>query len=395
MSYFIYKRPKSSFWWACYGPQKTRRSTKVEINPKKHDDGSKPATARMAKQRATEIAAAWDAACHEGMTAKAVRKVLIEIASPEEESISVEEYARQWCNERRKHVTLRSIVRDSKAIEQFLEFLGPEGVKRPISSIRVHTAQQFVDFQIDRVSPGTVDRYRATLSVMFNAAYAAELIVRNPFRGVKIPKRQDDVNEREAFTPEEINRLVDELPAEWSSMVKCCIYLGGQRLGDMALLKWSDVDFENDTVTIVTQKTSRLMVIPLLKKLRAHLEGLERSSDYVHPCLSARVLRHGNTSSISTEFSGYMRLMGLANPIEKKEGDRRGLSNKSFHSLRASAVTMLYLAGVPLEIVLRIAGHSHKKISMLYLKLAQNQVRKEMEKIDQTLESARRGKTEG
>lgn len=395
MSYFIYQRPKSSFWWACYGPKKTRRSTKVEINPKKTDDGSKPATARMAKQRATEIAEAWDAACYEGMAAKAVKKVLIEISAPEEDRISVGEYAREWLNARRKHVTQRSIIRDTKAVELFLDFLGTDGTRQPLASIKANTAQRFIDSQIDRVSPGTVDRYRETLSVMFNKAFMSELVARNPFRGVDIPKRKDDVNEREAFTPEEINRLIDELPSEWSSMVKCCIYLGGQRLGDMALLKWSDVDFVNDTVTIVTQKTSRLMMIPLLKKLREHLEELDRCSEYVHPQLASRVLRHGNTSSISTEFSGYMRLMGLANPIEKKSGDRRGLSNKSFHSLRASAVTMLYLAGVPLEIVLRIAGHSHKKISMLYLKLAQDQVRTEMEKIGQTLESARRSKIAG
>lgn len=73
----------------------------------------------------------------------------------------------------------------------------------------------------------------------------AELIVRNPCDGVKVPA--DGREERvvhEAFTPEEIQVLLCKLPDEWVAAVRCCLGTYGQRLGDVRALRWEQFDWQ-------------------------------------------------------------------------------------------------------------------------------------------------------
>lgn len=90
-----------------------------------------------------------------------------------------------------------------------------------------------------------VVRHKTVLHDLYvvRAAFAwaldAELIMRNPCDGVKVPA--DGREERvlhEAFTPEEIQVLLRKLPDEWAAAVRCCLGTYGQRLGDVRSLRW-------------------------------------------------------------------------------------------------------------------------------------------------------------
>ena len=50
---------------------------------------------------------------------------------------------------------------------------------------------------------------------------------RQPFRGARLDKKtkQDDKQERNAFTVEEVKRLVEILPGEWPDMIRVCLCL--------------------------------------------------------------------------------------------------------------------------------------------------------------------------
>ena len=78
---------------------------------------------------------------------------------------------------------------------------------------------------------------------------------------------------------------------EWQSLIKFGLY-SGQRLGDLALLTWSNVDLARDELRLVTRKTGKRLTIPLAQPLREHIQSLAairlaRSS--LHPrCLRSR-----------------------------------------------------------------------------------------------------------
>ena len=214
--------------------------------------------------------------------------------------------------------------------------------------------------QLELLHSDTVGLYMQGLSTAFQQAVNNRLFPYNPFKGVKPSKiDRSDTMERRAFTMEEVKRLTEILPGEWPDMIRVCLYTGGQRLGDIATLKWEQINLEGGLISMTTQKTKRRMNKPVIAPLKEVLEKRLacRMSDYVFPVAAMRHAQANNTSSkLSIEFNILLKKFGF---IETEKnvlpGMRRQLSTLSFHSLRATAVTALRLAGVPADLCRVIA----------------------------------------
>lgn len=280
----------------------------------------------------------------------------------------------------------RAYERDGMAVRRLLAFLGDRR-NMPLAGLNKGMAKDFVETELERVSAGTVIRYVSTLSTAFNVAVDREILSRNPFRGV-MPSRADHQAEKQlrgAFTMEEVNTIIEQFPDEWPDLVRVCLYTGGQRLGDLATLKWEQIDLKNSFLFMTTQKSRRRMNKPIIQPLKEVLERrlLNRVNDYVFP-LSA--LRHahagGRSDKLSTEFTTLLKTYGIIREMpEEVRGDRHRLSEKSFHSLRATAVTVLRLAGVSPDLCRFIVGHDSEEIERVYFRPDSADVQEAMSKI--------------
>lgn len=280
----------------------------------------------------------------------------------------------------------RAYERDGMAVRRLLVFLGDRR-NMPLAGLNKGMAKDFVETELERVSAGTVIRYVSTLSTAFNVAVDREILSRNPFRGV-MPSRADHQAEKQlrgAFTMEEVNTIIERFPDEWPDLVRVCLYTGGQRLGDLATLKWEQIDLKNSFLFMTTQKSRRRMNKPIIQPLKEVLERrlLNRVNDYVFP-LSA--LRHahagGRSDKLSTEFTTLLKTYGIIREMpEEVRGDRHRLSEKSFHSLRATAVTVLRLAGVSPDLCRFIVGHDSEEIERVYFRPDSADVQEAMSKI--------------
>lgn len=77
-----------------------------------------------------------------------------------------------------------------------------------------------------------------------------------------------------------------------------------------------------------------------------------------------------------------MRQHGIVEDAsEEVKGDRHKLASKSFHSLRATAVTVLRLAGVPADLCRYIVGHDSEEIERVYFRPDSAHVQEAMSKI--------------
>ena len=140
----------------------------------------------------------------------------------------------------------RAYERDGMAVRRLLAYLGDRR-NMPLAALNKGMAKDFVETELERVSAGTVIRYVSTLSTAFNVAVDREILSRNPFRGV-MPSRSNHQAEKQlrgAFTMEEVNTIIECFPDEWPDLVRVCLYTGGQRLGDLATLKWEQIDLKN------------------------------------------------------------------------------------------------------------------------------------------------------
>lgn len=109
---------------------------------------------------------------------------------------------------------------------------------------------------------------------------------------------------------EEVKRLVEILPGEWPDMIRVCLYTGGQRLGDIATLRWEQVNLDGGLIAMTSQKTKRRMNKPIIRPLKEILEEREKYSinEFVFPLAAMKHAQGGGKSSkLSLEFTGLLK----------------------------------------------------------------------------------------
>ncbi|MCM0685303.1 tyrosine-type recombinase/integrase [Akkermansia sp. B2-R-115] len=385
-------RKRSNTWIADFKDRNGNRlcrTTKVRIIPKCNPYGKtfkqlEEETRREAQMRAEALEeySKWGEKVSPEKLDILIRAELIKMPQHLE---SVEAFLDRFLQSRKRNSSLSfsSILRTQKAFERFLEFLGDKK-SNPLASVTKAVCDDFVSSELHRVSSRTVDRYRESLSCAFNRAVDEDIITKNPFKHVKIPKCGKDSSPRRAFTQDEIRKLISALPEDWSDMVIACICLGGQRLGDIASLKWNQVDWPGGTISLTTQKTGRVMrdipLIPALEKLlRKRHQGM--INEYIFP-VQGEMYVQGKGSSLSGEFVSLLRAHGFVErKVVQKQGDRRTFSPLSFHSLRSSVVTSLHNQGVPPEMCREIVGHDSEEIQRIYYRPNTEEKRDHMKKL--------------
>jgi len=204
------------------------------------------------------------------------------------------------------------------------------------------------------------------------------------------PVRQSNAEriKRRPFTIPELQALLSVADSEWRSLIKIGVYTGG-RLGDVAALRWTNIDLQRDELRFVARKTGKTAVIPLIGALRTHVETLPAGDDphaFLHP-RAAKIIQHkSRCAALSGEFAGLLVKAGLREaPPPRRTGpvpdSRRNLNPLSFHSLRHTAVSLLKDAGIPQATVQELVGHSSAEMSALYTHVG----RESLERAEQAL----------
>lgn len=376
MAYLVRKNnPPSPFWFAAWRDENGKlcnKSTKVRIVPDAVKDGFKE-TAKAAKLRALQIADRFEAASRGVKTVRELQNSIAELHPKGAAGDSVRVFLDRFLDSRRGVVAESSMRNEAFAVKLFLDFLGDKA-DAPVVEVTRGDALAFAHAQLARVRSGTVRQYVSRLVVPFSQAYDQELIQRNPFARLNLPRSAGkDTLDRQPFTVEEVKLLVERLPEEWSSAVRCCLWLGGLRLSDVALLRWDSIDFDIGVVCLKTKKTGEPMRIPIIPRLMLHLVAREQVGEYVHPLLAARYLKRGASSGLSDEFSAYVRALGIGVRCEGS-GTKNGHTTKTFHCLRATAATLLHMAGVDQAVAMRVLSHNSEAIHRVYVRPSDEQV---------------------
>ena len=371
-------RPGRNDWYAQYklNGKWVRRSTGVSV------DGKKEGYTKKQAQEIAQIQANRLEAVAKGDISAQKMIAQIRAVSSSGHIPTVREFLQQSIERRRKLNAEKTQGNDVSAIRRFIDWLGSRA-DSPLDSVNKSLAKEFAEAQLERVESSTVERYRKTLVACFSRGIEAEYITVNPFQYEKTGRlREKASSEREAFTVEELILMIEKLPLDFADMIQLCLYTGGQRLGDIVSMKWEQVDLDAGFVRMTTRKTGRNMVKPILDVLRPLLERRHKGkvNEYIFPLQAAKYYAAGkNVSYISFQFIDELEKLGIVKREKaKKEGDKRNATEKSFHSLRRSAATMLHIAGVPLVVSECIVGHDSEAVHKVY-------VRPDMEAIKQAM----------
>lgn len=141
----------------------------------------------------------------------------------------------------------------------------------------------------------------------------------------------------------------------------------GLRISDIISLKLSELDFENNRISIIQQKTKKTLTLDILPDVGWALIDYLKNGRPDAECESV-FLRHTHPYK---EFSRGETMQHMLRQYATSAGIWKAGTEKhcSFHMLRYSLASDLIQQGIPLTTISGILGHSELNVTTLYARL--------------------------
>ena len=260
-----------------------------------------------------------------------------------------------------------------------------------LQDIRTYHVQEFIQYLATEkersdgspggISASTVRRYTTVLRSILTLAYKLEYMDEDVGNSRRIEFPKEASTELEVYTFDEISTIMaalEEEPINIRTLVEIAIFTGMRR-GEIVGLKWGDIDFENQKISVKrsiykprgakaeeketkSKAGTRIIAIPeqlckTLVKYRAqqdrHISFLGdgwKNLDYVFTEEDGHVM---NPQTPTKQFSKFLK--------------RHGIRHLKFHGLRHTSATMLLASGCDIKTVSSRLGHSGIDTTNIYV----------------------------
>jgi integrase len=251
-----------------------------------------------------------------------------------------------------------------------LRKLKPYFKYKKLNGITAYDIEKLKQDFLEKVSPATVNRYLALLKHMFNLAIKWKKAKYNPVKDVAFLKEN---NRRLRYLQEEdIPILIKNCNPQLRPLVLTAVYTG-IRQRKLFELRWVDIDFRNDLITIENSKSGETRQVPMSSKVRQTLLELQSKNDSDHVFLN----RYGRPfKDIRTAFHTALK--------------RSSIEDFRFHDLRHTFAAHLAMAGVPLLTIKELMGHKTIEMTMRYAHLSRQHTTAAVETLQRRIEVAER-----
>lgn len=327
---------------------------RLEGKHKRMTIGGWPAvTVADARERAREIKEQAKA----GTNPKAVRQAAADAARTEAETAArktfgaiAERYIRrECCDENNQPVRLKRGPAYAAVIRRRLL---PKWKDRQMTDLRRGDLTEITDALIDAGKPMAAHRVHEIVKRIFNWSMDRGDIELSPFAAMRPPvkKQPRDRILKDAEIKALWNTLGD-MGYPFGSLQKLLLLLG-QRRGEVAEMRWSEVTPDGRTWTIpaARNKMGREHLVPLPDAAVAILEGLPRfnEGDFVFTTTSGR-----------RPVSGFSKCAARTTELS-------GIAGWTIHDLRRTCRTGLARLGVPEIVAERVVNHAKQGLVKVY-----------------------------
>jgi integrase len=368
-------RGRSPFWICCYtsaAGQRLQKSTKIRIKPLKGEhrkDGS-PKTAADKRAEALEVCLAIERAENHAkngtLTEQAAKKIIGEILERTTgeplHNYRVRDWLAHWLAMKEQVRAGKTMDRYRQVIRDFIASLG----NRANLGLSHITPKDVLIYRNSIIAANKTAR-TANLSVKvvsaaFNAAVRQHIIESNPATALEtLPVKTE---ERATFTPAQVSKLIQVAEGDWPGAILLGYYTGA-RLGDVANMQWSVVDWHKKLIRFTPTKTKKPVTVPLHSQLERELlkkPGIGKTP--IFPSLAGKGT--GGRLGLSGRFAAVMEKAGIEGKITQHAKGGRALSNLTFHSLRHSFNSAMANAGVSQEVRQHLTGHASAEMNKVY-----------------------------
>lgn len=243
-----------------------------------------------------------------------------------------------------------------------------------LRDLQAHDIQMFYQEQLQRVKASSVIHYHANIHKALKYAVKNDMIPSNPADKVERPKQ--DKFYGNFYDRDELNKPFEAVAG---TKLELPVLLGafyGLRRSEIVGLKWSAIDFEQNTITISHTVTSCnldgkcVIVAKDTTKTKSSRRTLPLVPYFHEKLLAVKAQQERNQKlcgrSYNREFLEYICVDDIGDRFKPnyitsqfpKLLERNGFRKIRFHDLRHSCASLLLASGVPMKHIQEWLGHS-------------------------------------
>lgn len=248
-----------------------------------------------------------------------------------------------------------------------------------LKELTTEDIQEFYSAQLERVSANTVIHYHAVIHRALKYAVKIKTIQSNPAVNVERPRKEKFIGS--FYDKKEINTLFDIIQGHPLEVAIKLAAFYGLRREEIIGLKWTAIDFENNTLTIQhtvtecnldgkhievasdTAKTdSSLRTMPLVTNFRAMLLAKKEKQEHYRKLCGRSYCKEYLDYIFVNEMGERWKPRYLSDGF-KRILEQNGLRRIRFHDLRHTCASLLLANNVPMKKIQEWLGHSEFSIT--------------------------------
>ena len=251
--------------------------------------------------------------------------------------LTLDEIWERWLVKTEKKNLSESAMKTHKAAYKNLGNL----LKMQIKDIKTAHLQSWMD-SLD-VKPGTKGKFKSTVSQMFEYALQNDIVTKNYAKFIEINEKVEQTGA--IFTEKEIKLLWENVDTDMAQQLLILIYTG-MRIGEMLVVNKEHINFDEGYI-IGGNKTEagRDRVIPLHDKIIPLVKNQLKDNHWLMQSNRGVAMSYSNIVKAFNQFC-----------------DKFGFNHK-IHDTRKTAVSLMHSAGIPMETIRVIVGHSGKGVT--------------------------------
>ena len=243
-----------------------------------------------------------------------------------------------------------------------------------LKELTTEDIQEFYNAQLERVSANTVIHYHAVIHRALKYAVKIKTIQSNPAVNVERPRKEKFIGS--FYDKKEINTLFDSIQGHPLEVAIKLAAFYGLRREEIIGLKWTAIDFENNTLTIQhtvtecnldgkhievasdTAKTdSSLRTMPLVTNFREMLLAKKEKQEHYRKLCGRSYCKEYLDYIFVNEMGERWKPRYLSDGF-KRILEQNGLRRIRFHDLRHTCASLLLANNVPMKKIREWLGQS-------------------------------------
>lgn len=253
-------------------------------------------------------------------------------------------------------------------------------------------------------APKTFNRFVFYTSKLINYGITMELMKKNPMQRVILPKIKRDTRKFDNFySKEELNTFLRDAKQynfRYFMFFRLLAY-SGMRKGECLALKWSDIDFKNNTIDInkslASGENNRLYLSPCKTKSSVRILDMDSTTmEYLnewHLKQQKEMFKLGinflsNDNLIFANSKGTYTVLSKPQRWDNAICKKYDLRHIKVHGFRHTHASLLFDAGVSMKDVKERLGHSDITTTMnIYTHVTENKAKETANSFAKFMES--------